>query len=68
MPAGKGRSKRTDDVKAHVSFHFITRCKVAGKKDCGYCLQAEPEGLKDSLGCHQTLHSHQNHGIKKEDE
>ncbi|XP_070826723.1 uncharacterized protein [Chaetodon trifascialis] len=48
--AGKVRSKWTDDevkaVERHM-FQFITSCKVPGKKDCDYCLQAEPEALKD---------------------
>lgn len=50
MAAGKVRSKWTgDDVKAvekHM-MHFITSCKVPGKRDCESCLQAEPVALKD---------------------
>ncbi|XP_051734581.1 uncharacterized protein LOC127504143 isoform X42 [Ctenopharyngodon idella] len=48
--AGKVRSKWTgNEVKAverHM-IHFITSCKVPGKKDCDSCLQAEPVALKD---------------------
>ncbi|XP_042610371.1 uncharacterized protein LOC109051994 isoform X4 [Cyprinus carpio] len=48
--AGKVRSKWTgNEVKAverHM-IHFITNCKVPGKKDCDSCLQAEPVALKD---------------------
>ncbi|CAM4615510.1 unnamed protein product [Leuciscus chuanchicus] len=48
--AGKVRSKWTgNEVKAverHM-IHFITSCKVPGKKDCDSCLQAEPVVLKD---------------------
>ncbi|XP_030607071.1 uncharacterized protein LOC115795355 [Archocentrus centrarchus] len=48
--AGKVRSKWTDDevkaVERHM-LHFITRCKVPGKRDCDACLQAEPVALKD---------------------
>lgn len=29
------------------TIHFITSCKVPGKKDCDSCLQAEPVALKD---------------------
>ncbi|XP_029936627.1 dentin sialophosphoprotein-like isoform X2 [Myripristis murdjan] len=48
--AGKTRSKWTgDEVKAverHM-LHFITSCRVPGKKDCDSCIQAEPVALKD---------------------
>ncbi|KAG1955352.1 hypothetical protein F2P79_008445 [Pimephales promelas] len=48
--AGKVRNKWTgNEVKAverHM-IHFITNCKVPGKKDCDSCLQAEPVALKD---------------------
>ncbi|XP_036961816.1 uncharacterized protein LOC119023775 isoform X3 [Acanthopagrus latus] len=48
--AGKVRSKWTgDEVKAveqHM-MHFITSCKVPGKRDCESCLQAELVALKD---------------------
>ncbi|XP_041816802.1 uncharacterized protein LOC121623553 [Chelmon rostratus] len=47
---GKVRSRWTgDEVKAverHM-LHFITSCKVPGKRDCDSCLQAEPVALKD---------------------
>lgn len=50
MTAGKGRSKWTAaEVKAverHI-LHFITSCRVPGKRDCESCIQAEPEALKD---------------------
>ncbi|MEQ2211083.1 hypothetical protein XENOCAPTIV_025894, partial [Xenoophorus captivus] len=50
MTAGKVRSKWTDDevnaVERHM-LHFITSCKVPGKRDCDACLQAEPVALKD---------------------
>lgn len=49
MTAEKVRSKWTnDEVKAveRHTFHFITSCKVPGKKVCDSCLQAEPAALK----------------------
>ena len=50
MTAGKVRSKWTDEEVKAVERHmlrFITTCKVAGKRDCDACLQAEPVALKD---------------------
>ncbi|XP_026001400.1 uncharacterized protein LOC113008292 isoform X2 [Astatotilapia calliptera] len=48
--AGKARCKWTDDevkaVERHL-LHFITSCKVPGKKECDSCIQAEPAALKD---------------------
>ena len=49
MKAVKVKSKWTGEVKAverHM-LHFITSCRVPGKKDCDSCLQAEPVALKD---------------------
>ncbi|XP_039898754.1 uncharacterized protein LOC120740427 isoform X2 [Simochromis diagramma] len=47
--AGKARCKWTDDevkaVERHL-LHFITSCKVPGKKECDSCIQAEPAALK----------------------
>lgn len=46
---GRQEASEDDKVKAverHM-FHFITSCKVPGKKDCDSCLQAEPVALKD---------------------
>ncbi|KAK0142631.1 hypothetical protein N1851_019441 [Merluccius polli] len=49
MKVVKVKSKWTGEVKAverHM-LHFITSCRVPGKKDCESCLQAEPVALND---------------------